>query len=283
MNLTIIGIGLIGGSIALTLKDKNKSLHIIGVDNNKNHQKQALNLRIVDEILSLRLAIKKADFIILATPVNVSKILLPKILNLISFNQYIMDVGSIKSGIIDLIKNHPKRKCFIATHPMWGTEFSGPTAAIKNKFKNKKTIICDAEHSDLKGLHITQQIYKKLGMDIIYMNAVEHDIHVAYISHISHITSFALANTVLEKEKDIKTIFNLASTGFESTVRLAKSNPTTWVPILLENRKNILIVLKEHIRQLKLYEKQLHSMDKNGLTNLIQESNRIKKILNISK
>ena len=120
-------------------------------------------------------------------------------------------------------------------------------------------------------------------MDIIYMNAVEHDIHVAYISHISHITSFALANTVLEKEKDIKTIFNLASTGFESTVRLAKSNPTTWVPILLENRKNILIVLKEHIRQLKLYEKQLHSMDKNGLTNLIQESNRIKKILNISK
>ncbi|MCX8481188.1 MAG: prephenate dehydrogenase, partial [Sediminibacterium sp.] len=269
MNITIIGVGLIGGSIALTLKEKNTSFKFIGVDNNKNHQKQALNLQIVEAFLPLHAAIKKADYIILATPVNVSKILLPKILNRISFNQFIMDVGSIKAGLIDLVKNHPKRSCFIATHPMWGTEFSGPTAALKNKFKNKKTIICDAEHSNLKGLQITQLIYKKLGMDIIYMNSNEHDIHVAYISHISHITSFALANTVLEKEKDIKTIFNLASTGFESTVRLAKSNPNTWVPILLENRKNILIVLKEHIRQLKLYEKNLQSFDKNGLTNLI--------------
>ena len=279
MNLTIIGLGLIGGSFGLSLKDSGLFDTIIGVDNNVKHQKLALELNLIDEILPLKKAIEQADMIILATPVNASEELLPKILTQLKPHQFIMDVGSIKSDIVKAVKTHPNRSKFIATHPMWGTEFSGPTAARKNELKNRKTIICNEQESNLIGLELVKKIYNYLNMEIIYMDAIEHDLHVAYISHISHITSFALANTVLEKEKNVKTIFDLASTGFESTVRLAKSNPKTWTPILIENKKNILVVLDELLRQLNLYKKCLQNDSEVDLNHLIHEANKIIKIL----
>jgi prephenate dehydrogenase len=204
--------------------------------------------------------------------------LLPKILKKIT-TQTVIDVGSTKADIIEVIKNHPKRNQFVASHPMWGTEHSGPSAAQKVAFKGKAVVICNREENNVASLKTAKNIYSKLGMHIIYMSAAEHDIHTAYISHISHITSFALANTVLQKEKDTSTIFELASGGFESTVRLAKSNAAMWVPIFLQNKKNILDVLMELEVQIAEFKKHIIHKNKKGLTDLIMNANKIKKIL----
>ena len=172
-----------------------------------------------------------------------------------------------------------KRENFVATHPMWGTEYSGPEAAVSGAFKEKATVICNKEETSEAALQLVENIYKQLGMHLIYMNANDHDVHVAYVSHISHITSFALANTVLEKEREEEAIFELASGGFESTVRLAKSNPNMWVPIFMENKENVLDVLNEHISQLKKFKACLEKDNYEYLQGLIENANRISKII----
>ncbi|MGZ5255760.1 MAG: prephenate dehydrogenase, partial [Flavitalea sp.] len=224
MKVTVIGMGLIGGSLALAFKDRQIAATIIGVEANKAHADQALQNGLADEMTSLEDAILKADLVVLAVPVNALAALLPVVLDLVD-QQVVMDVGSTKKNILDAVKGHAKRKNFVASHPMWGTEFSGPGAAVHGAFVDKATVICNREESHPEAVSLVENIYRQLGMHIMYMNAADHDVHVAYVSHISHITSFALANTVLEKEKEEDTIFELASGGFESTVRLAKSNP----------------------------------------------------------
>lgn len=276
--VTIIGIGLIGGSMAIALKEKGISKKIIGIDSNKDHQKIALQLNLVDEITGLDEAIINSDLIILAVPVDATEKLLPGILDKID-KQVIMDVSSTKNGIIAEIHNHPMRKRFVATHPMWGTEYSGPEAAVAGAFIDKATIICNKQDSDTDAVELVENIYKALGMHILYMDAAAHDLHAAYVSHISHITSFALANTVLEKEREEDAIFEMASAGFESTVRLAKSNPAMWVPIFMQNRENVLDVLNEHISQLRKFKSCLEKENYQYLQELIENANKIGRIL----
>jgi prephenate dehydrogenase len=278
MRLTVIGIGLIGGSIAMTLKQKGFVDHVIGVDNNPMHQDQALQLGIVDEMMSLEEAIVSADLVVIATPVNIAEKLLSTILDLID-KQVVFDVGSTKESIVQIANGHSNRGRFVPTHPMWGTEFSGPEAAQQDAFKEKATVICNKEQIDEDALTLVKQVYEQLGMHIVYMDAMKHDIHVAYVSHISHITSFALANTVLEKEKESDAIFELASGGFESTVRLAKSNAAMWVPIFMQNKENVLDVLNEHISQLKKFKSCLEKENSDYLSDLIENANGIKRIL----
>jgi prephenate dehydrogenase len=278
MRLAVVGIGLMGGSIALSLKKKGFVSHVIGVDQNIEHQQQALQLGIVDEIMSLEDAVASSDIIALATPVNVAESLLPTILNLVN-KQVVFDLGSTKESIVNVANAHSNKGRFVPTHPMWGTEFSGPTAAQTDAFIDKATVICNKSQVDPDALEIIEQMYVQLGMHILYMDAIKHDIHVAYISHISHITSFALANTVLEKEKESDAIFELASGGFESTVRLAKSNAEMWVPIFMQNKENVLDVLNEHISQLRKFKASLEKENPDYLLELIQNANKIKRIL----
>ncbi|MEY3539425.1 MAG: hypothetical protein RL188_842 [Bacteroidota bacterium] len=278
MRLTVIGIGLIGGSMAMTLKQKGFVDHVIGVDNNPLHQAQALQLGIVDEIKTLEEAIDASDIIVIATPVNIAEKLLPTILDRMD-KQVVFDVGSTKESIVQIANAHSNKGRFVPTHPMWGTEFSGPEAALQDAFKEKATVICNKEQIDEDALNLVQQVYEQLGMHIVYMDAIKHDIHVAYVSHISHITSFALANTVLEKEKESDAIFELASGGFESTVRLAKSNAAMWVPIFMQNKENVLDVLNEHISQLKKFKSCLEKENFDYLSDLIENANGIKRIL----
>jgi prephenate dehydrogenase len=278
MKVAIIGIGLIGGSIALALKEKNIAGTIIGVDANEAHQQKALELGLVTKITDLDTAIDEADFIILAVPVDKASRLLPHILNKVK-KQVVMDVGSTKNSVCEAAGTSNNYKRFVATHPMWGTEFSGPAAAVSGAFTDKAVVICNKENNDLDALEMVENLYKNLGMHIIYMDAAAHDLHAAYISHISHITSFALANTVLEKEKEDDAIFELASAGFESTVRLAKSNPDMWVPIFMQNRENVLDVLNEHISQLRKFKSCLEKENVQYLAELIQKANTITRIL----
>jgi prephenate dehydrogenase len=223
-------------------------------------------------------AVRSADLVVIAVPVNAAIGLIPSVLDMIE-KQVVIDVGSTKQSIIEAVKHHPKRKQFVATHPMWGTEYSGPEAAVKNAFIDKATVICNKNESLPEAEQLVEEIYRKLGMHIIYMDAAAHDIHVAYVSHISHITSFALANTVLEKEREEDAIFELASGGFESTVRLAKSNPSMWVPIFMQNRENVLDVLNEHISQLKKFKACLEKENVDYLNDLIVHANSIKRII----
>ena len=276
--MTVVGLGLIGGSFALAAKTKGLASRVIGVDNNKDHQQQALDLGIADEILSLEEAIAKSDLIVLAVPVNAVTALLPGILDQVD-KQVVIEMGSTKESVVKIVENHSKRGRFVATHPMWGTEYSGPMAAQRDAFINKAVVICDAQHSDADALAEVELIYKTIGMHLVYMEAVAHDLHAAYVSHISHITSFALANTVLEKEKEDDAIFELASGGFESTVRLAKSNPSMWVPIFKQNRENVLDVLNEHISQLRKFKSCLEKENYEYLQELIEQANGIKRIL----
>jgi prephenate dehydrogenase len=278
MTATIVGIGLIGGSLALALKDKGIVQKVIGVDSSKQHQDKALELGLVEEIKDLDTAIKESDLIVLAVPVNAVIQILPTVLDKVK-DQVVIDVGSTKEGILATAKDHPNRGRFVATHPMWGTEYSGPEAAVHNAFIQKATVICNKDESDPDAIEMIENIYRKLGMHIIYMDGIDHDVHVAYISHISHITSFALANTVLEKEKEEDAIFELASGGFESTVRLAKSNPETWASIFMQNRENVLDVLNEHISQLRKFKACLEKENYEYLSELMVNANKISKIL----
>jgi prephenate dehydrogenase len=279
MVLTIVGVGLISGSFALALKEKGICNHVIGVSKTAASTQKAIDLGIIDEALPLLEAIKKSDFIYVAIPVDATIPILKTILDNINENQFVADAGSTKFELCDAIKDHPMRHRFVATHPMWGTEHSGPEAAVKNAFAGRACVICEKEKSDTDIVAFIENTYKQLGMNMIYMDAAAHDMHAAYISHISHITSFALANTVLEKEKEEDTIFDLAGGGFESTVRLAKSSPSMWAPIFMQNRENVLDVLNEHISQLRKFKSCLEKGNLEYLSELMTNANKIKRIL----
>ncbi|MDH7461537.1 prephenate dehydrogenase [Chitinophagaceae bacterium 26-R-25] len=277
--IAIVGIGLIGGSMALQLNANGIASNIVGVDASPAHLKKALDLGLIDEAMDLDKAIANCDVIALAIPVDKMIEILPSILDKVNDKQVVFDMGSTKHLLIEAVRNHPKRKRFVASHPMWGTEYSGPEAAVKGAFENKAVVICNASDSDEDAVAMVRFIYKKIGMHQIEMDAYAHDLHAAYISHISHITSFALANTVLEKEKEDNAIFELASGGFESTVRLAKSNPNMWVPIFRQNRDNVLDVLNEHITQLKKFKACLEKENYDYLLELIENANKIRRII----
>ncbi|MCX8533161.1 prephenate dehydrogenase [Chryseobacterium luquanense] len=279
MKISIIGVGLIGGSIALKLKQKNIADFVYGIDNNIENLDEALALNIINQKSDLETGIKNSDLVIIAIPVDSARKILPEVLDLISDQQTVMDVGSTKSGIVNAVKNHPNRSRFVAFHPMWGTENNGPKSAIAESFSGKAGVICNREESAEDALHVVENIVNNLEMHTIYMNAEDHDVHTAYISHISHITSYALANTVLEKEKEEDTIFQLASSGFSSTVRLAKSHPEMWVPIFKQNKENVLDVLNEHITQLRKFKSALEKDNFEYIEELIHNANKIRGIL----
>lgn len=276
--ICVVGVGLIGGSLAIQLHERKLSSKLIGVEINEDHARQAMELELVDEISTLDNAIDESDVIVMAMPVDTMVAMLPLILDKID-GQIVLDLGSTKSQLTDAAKSHPKRGRYVATHPMWGTEYSGPQAAVRGAFENKAVIICNAEESDADALEWVKYMYNKIGMHQLEMEAKAHDLHAAYVSHISHITSFALANTVLEKEKEENAIFELASAGFESTVRLAKSSPAMWVPIFMQNRENVLDVLKEHIAQLSRFKESIEKEDHAYLIRLISNANKIRRII----
>lgn len=281
MKVCIVGIGLIGGSLAIDLKRRGFASVIIGVDSNKHHQNIALHSGLVDKIDTLENAVKKSDFIILSTPVSANREMLPEILTMIEgTNKVVTDMGSTKAGIAQAVIMHPNRGRYVASHPMAGTEFSGPMAAIGKLFDYKHVIICDKDLSDEDAIRIVVAMYNILNMRISYMKAVDHDVHVAYVSHISHITSFSLALSVLDKEKDEENILKLAGGGFESTVRLAKSNAETWAPIFLQNSEYIIEVLDNYLEKMNLFRKYILEKNAEGLTELMNEANKIRKILN---
>ena len=279
MIATVIGLGLIGGSLALSLKDKGLCTQVTGIEQSEKNAVKALELGLVDSIVTLDEALEKSDLIVLATPVDVIPVMATKILNRIRPNQILMDMGSTKQELCEVVMMHPNRGRLVATHPMWGTENSGPEAAEHNAFKGRTVVICEKESSDNDALAVVENIYRTLEMPIRYMSAEEQDTHCAYVSHISHITSFALALTVLEKEREEEHIFDLAGGGFESTVRLAKSLPQTWAPIFLGNKYNVLDVLREHIHQLQILRRMIERDDREGLVEAMHKANKIREIL----
>lgn len=279
MRATIIGLGLIGGSFALSLKAKGLCERIMGIEHSEKNAQKALELGLVDAITTMDEALEQSDLIVLATPVDVIPVMATKLLNRIRPDQILMDMGSTKQELCEVVMMHPNRGRLVATHPMWGTENSGPEAAEHNAFKGRTVVICEREHSDSDALEVVENIYHTLGMPIRYMSAEEQDTHCAYVSHISHITSFALALTVLEKEREEEHIFDLAGGGFESTVRLAKSLPQTWAPIFLGNKYNVLDVLREHIHQLQILRRMIERDDREGLIEAMQKANKIRDIL----
>jgi len=276
--IAIVGVGLIGGSLAIRLHEKKIASRLIGVDANPIHLQEALDLELIDEALPMDEAIAAADVVILAIPVDKLVGLIPSVMDRVT-HQIVLDLGSTKSELVTVLKDHPKRGRYVATHPMWGTEYSGPQAAVRGAYENKAVIICNSHESDADALEWTRTMYKKIGMHLLEMEAHAHDLHAAYVSHISHITSFALANTVLEKEKEEGAIFEMASAGFESTVRLAKSNPAMWVPIFIQNKENVLDVLTEHIAQLTKFKESIEQGDDTSLRGLIEAANKIRRII----
>ena len=279
MVVTIIGPGLIGGSIALSLKNKGLAQKIIGVDKSAENAQMAKALGIIDEVKELTEAVLISDMVIVAVPVDATVQLLPFILDLVGPTTGVMDVGSTKSYILEKIKDHPKRKHFVATHPMSGTENSGPSAAFDGLFKDKVAIICDKESSSDWVVARAESIYVAMESRLIYMNAAEHDEHVGYVSHLSHVISYALAAAVLDKEKSTSTIFDLAAGGFASTARLAKSSSEMWSPIFYQNSDNILSILDIYMAKLQEFSTFLRNQDFEKLTDFIKEANKIRKVL----
>lgn len=278
MKVYIIGLGLIGGSMALDIQRLYENAEIIGIDSNENHLNEALSLGLIHQKGNLDDGFD-GDFVILAVPVDVALLLLPKILDNISDNTIVIDVGSTKKPICKGVENHPKRNNFLATHPIAGTEFSGPKAAIENLFEDKVNIICEIEKTSYKKQEKALELFRNLKMRIRYMEPKSHDKHIAYVSHLSHISSFMLGKTVIEKEKDEKDIFDMAGSGFESTVRLAKSSPSMWTPIFKQNKKQIVKSLEEYIANLSSFKSFLESDDYEAIFNEMKNTNRIKEIL----
>jgi prephenate dehydrogenase len=276
--VAVVGLGLIGGSLALRLKSEGLAEKVVGVDANPEHARIALERGLVDEILPLKEAVESSQVVALAIPVDRLVEILPSVLDLID-QQVVIDLGSTKAQLVAAVKDHPRRNRYVAAHPMWGTEYSGPQAAVEGAFRDKAVILCNLDETAPDAVDWTRSMFTRIGMHILEMDAVDHDLHAAYVSHISHITSFALANTVLEKEKEDDAIFELASAGFESTVRLAKSNPAMWVPIFRQNRDHVLDVLNEHISQLRKFKSCLEKENWDYLEELITDANKIRRIL----
>jgi prephenate dehydrogenase len=281
MTVAVIGIGLIGGSLMIDLRKRGFADKIIGVDSNLQHSNIAQLCGLVDETDTLENAVERSDLIILSTPVDTNCFMLPGILDRITgTTKVVTDMGSTKGSIAKASANHQGRGRYVSLHPMSGTEFSGPLAAIGKLFDYKTAIICDRELSDIDALSLAERMLDILNMRKVYMNSSDHDVHVAYVSHISHITSFSLALSVLDKEREEENILALAGGGFESTVRLAKSNGDTWAPIFLENSRFIIEVIDNYIEKMNLFKKMISEKDKEGLKALMEESNKIRKILN---
>jgi prephenate dehydrogenase len=279
MTVAIIGIGLIGGSLAISLKESGFATDIIGVDASQENLDKAVRRRLIDRDLTLAAAVGEADVLVLATPMDAMVELLPKLLDRMTDEQTVVDVGSTKLALLEAVIHHPRRNRFVACHPMAGTEFSGPEAAVPDLFTGKTCVVVDAGDSAKDALHTAETLFAAAGMHFVHLERNAHDLHCAYVSHISHIASFALALTVLEKEKDERRIFELASSGFGSTVRLAKSSADMWVPIFRQNRDHVLDVLDEHIEQLARFRTQLIKRDFEGFYERIQRANEITKIL----
>jgi len=278
-SITIVGVGLISGSFSLALKEKGLVKNVIGISRTEASIKKALELGLIDESLPLKEAVAKSDLIYVAIPVDATVTVMREIMDMITDKQIVADAGSTKNVLCRSLADHPMRKRFVATHPMWGTEYSGPEAAVRDAFVGRSCVICEKEKSDKDAVETMENIYKQLGMHLVYMDADAHDIHAAYVSHISHITSFALANTVLEKEKEEDAIFELAGGGFASTVRLAKSSPAMWAPVFMQNRENVLDVLNEHISQLRKFKSCLEKENYEYLWELMENANKIKRII----
>ncbi len=279
MKVYIIGIGLIGGSMGLDIKILYPESTVYGVDSNENHLQEALALGVIDETSVLE-NVSDADFVIVSVPVDVAVTVLPEVLDLIGENTIVFEVGSTKTLICEAVTNHPKRRNFIATHPIAGTEFSGPSAAISGLFQGKTNIICEVERTAFKLQEKALDLFKAIGMRIRYMEPKSHDKHIAYMSHLSHISAFMLGKTVINKEKDEQDIFDMAGSGFESTVRLAKSSPAMWTPIFKQNKDQVIETLEEYISNLTHFKDLLISEDYDAIYEEMKSVNKIKEILN---
>tara|TARA_B110000003_G_scaffold9602_1_gene9888 strand:+ start:11828 stop:12676 length:849 start_codon:yes stop_codon:yes gene_type:complete len=278
MKVFIIGTGLIGGSFAIDIQQEYPEAIIYGVDENKAHLKEALKLGVIHKEASFD-DLSTADIVLLTIPVDFALIVLPKVLDIIHDQALVIDAGSTKKGICDVVKDHPRRRNFLATHPIAGTEFSGPKAALKGLFYQKTNIICEVEKTAFNLQEKALQIFSKIGMRIRYMDTVSHDKHIAYVSHLSHISSFMLGKTVIEKEKNERDIFDMAGSGFESTVRLAKSSPAMWTPIFEQNKDNIIETLEGYIGNLQNFKKLMEEHKFDEVFKEMQSANHIRNIL----
>ncbi|WP_440880167.1 prephenate dehydrogenase [Tenacibaculum sp. C7A-26P2] len=279
MKVYIIGLGLIGGSLAIDIQKEFKDATIFGIDTNENHLNEALELGIIQKKTSLE-SLNNADVIIISVPVDTSLNLIKDVLDLISEDAVVIDVGSTKVDICKSVENHPKRRNFLASHPIAGTEFSGPKAAIKDLYRGKTNIICEVEKTAFKLQEKALSIFTKIGMRIRYMDPRSHDKHIAYVSHLSHISSFMLGKTVIEKEKNERDIFDMAGSGFASTVRLAKSSPEMWTPIFKQNKVNVIEILEEYILNLQNFKELMEKNNFDQIHAEMQNTNHIKQILN---
>ncbi len=285
-NIGIIGLGLIGGSMAIDLRRKGYASRIVGVESDPVNASAAERIGLVDEVTSLEECVRQSDVVIVSVPVGAAIRIVPQVLDVMAqmypqggCEKVLMDVCSTKESLAEAVKYHPMRKCYVASHPMSGTEYSGPWAALPGLFDGRACIICDFQESLPSAVRKVEEIYGVLNMRVVHMNSSSHDVHTAYVSHFSHVISFALALTVLEKEKDEKHIFDLASGGFSSTVRLAKSSADMWTPILLQNRKNVLHVMDTYTGMLEAFRKAIDESDEESLRRLIQDANKIRRII----
>jgi prephenate dehydrogenase len=279
MKVVVIGIGLIGGSMVLDIKALHPEATILGMDANENHLQQAIDIGVVEKVGTTE-DLADADFVIVSVPVDIALVVLPQVLDVVGENTIVFEVGSTKLPICEAVANHPKRRNYIATHPIAGTEFSGPSAAIKGLFQGKTNIICEVEKTTFKLQEKALQLFTALGMRIRYMDPEAHDKHIAYVSHLSHISSFMLGKTVIDKETEEQDIFDMAGSGFESTVRLAKSSPAMWTPIFKQNKKQVVNTLDEYISNLSKFRELLENDDFDAIYEEMQSVNRIKEILN---
>lgn len=279
MKVGIIGLGLIGGSMAIDLKRRGFASEVLGVESDPVNASAALKIGLVDRVADFEDCVNECGLIILAVPVGAAARLLPAVLDRIGENQTVTDVCSTKEFLVDGVKLHPMRRRYVASHPMAGTEYSGPWAAMPGLFDGHACIICDHQDSDPDAVALMENLYAVLNMRTIDMSSASHDVHTAYVSHISHITSFALALTVLDKEKDEKHIFDLASGGFSSTVRLAKSSPDMWTPIISQNKDNILQVMDTYIEKMNAFRQAIATGDEEMVRDLIEDANRIRRII----
>lgn len=278
MKTTIVGLGLIGGSIAKDLRKSGFATELIGVDASEVNAIQALEIGLVDRIESLEKGVSDTDLVIIAIPVDKELEVLPKILDKIDSGTTVIDMGSTKRVIVEQIKNHKRRKNFVPAHPMSGTENSGPTAALEDLFRGKIAILCDTEDTGPQHMALVEKMFQSLGMDMAYMSADEQDHSTAFVSHLPHAAAFALANAVQSKE-DRNIIFDLASGGFRSTVRLAKSSVSMWHPIFQQNRNYVVESLDVYIKHLQEFRDTLKEEDDKKLEDLILNANKIRGIL----
>ena len=279
MNIHIIGIGLIGGSFALAIKEAIQDVTIFGIDKDPENLKKAKELGLIEKVSGFD-KLQEAEVVIVAVPVDASANVIIKVLDNINDDALVFDAGSTKQAICEALSEHPRRRNFLAAHPIAGTEFSGPEAAISNLYENKTNIICEVEKTAFKLQERALDIFRKLNMRIRYMDPKSHDKHIAYVSHLSHISAFMLGKTVLEKEKNEKDIFDLAGSGFESTVRLAKSSPAMWSPIFKQNKENVLETLNEFIGNLTKFKDLIENDEFQEVYNEMQRTNHIKEVLN---